>query len=140
MYKAYLAGLSGEHLQFMSLSEAEAAAFTIGTIAKACESSRPKSRRQLEEAFAQLVDGEWTTTLTAMQERLNQMQAERDEFRSRCDEMAVEVRQQVKDFGKLRVERDHLLAELVAARRESAGEGDCCNGDGFCPLCVKGRS
>lgn len=92
MYKAYLAGLSGQQLQFMGLSEAEATAFTIGTVDKACEySTVPKSRHQLEEAVAQLVDGEWTTTLTAMQERLNRMQAERDELRSRCDEMAVEL-------------------------------------------------
>lgn len=91
MYKAYLAGLSGEHLQFMSLSEAEAAAFTLGTIDKDDDFRRPKSRRQLEEAVAQLIDGEWTTTLTAMQARLDQMQAERDELRGRCDEMAVEL-------------------------------------------------
>lgn len=118
MYKAYLAGLSGEHLQFMSLSEAEATAFAIGTIDKACDTTVPKSRRQLEEAVAQLIDGEWATALTAMQERLNRMQAERDELRSRCDKLAAEVQQQVEGFGKLRVERDHLLAELVAARRD----------------------
>ena len=93
MYKAYLAGLSGEHLQFMSLSEAEAAAFALGTIDKADESSRPKSRRQLEETVTQLVDGEWTTTLTAMQARLNQMQAERDELRGRCDELMETLRE-----------------------------------------------
>lgn len=91
MYKAYLAGLSGEHIQFMNLSEGEAAAFTLGSIDKDNDCRRPKSRRQLEEAVAQLVDGEWTTTLTAMQARLNQMQAERDELRDRCDEMAVEL-------------------------------------------------
>ena len=91
MYKAYLAGLSGEHLQFMNFSEAEAAAFALGTIDKDDDFRRPKSRRQLEEAVTQLVDGEWTTTLAAMQARLNQMQAERDELRGRCDEMAVEL-------------------------------------------------
>ena len=35
MYKAYLAGLSGQQLQFMSLSEAEAAAFALGVLDKA---------------------------------------------------------------------------------------------------------
>ena len=133
MYKAYLAGLSGEHLQFMNFSEAEAAAFALGTIDKDDDFRRPKSRRQLEEAVTQLVDGEWVTVLASIQ-------AERDELRSACDKLAAEVRQQVEDFGKLRVERDHLLAELVAARRGSAGEDDCCNGDGFCPLCDKGRA
>lgn len=93
MYKAYLAGLSGEHLQFMSLSEGEAAAFTLGAIDKAHACSRPKSRLQLEEVVTQLVDGEWTTTLTAMQARLNQMQAERDELRDRCDELAETLRE-----------------------------------------------
>lgn len=81
-----------------------------------------------------------TSDDASVQERLNRMQAERDELRSCCDKLAAEVRQQVEDFGKLRVERDHLLAELVAARRGSAGEDDCCNGDGFCPLCDKGRA
>lgn len=139
MYKTYLAGLSGEQLHSMSLSETEATAFAIGVYDKARE-AYPKSRRQLEDAVEQLTDGEWTTARDAMQLRINQMQAERDEFHSRCDKLAAEVRQQVEDFGKLRVERDHLLAELVAARRESADEGDCCNGDGFCPLCDKGRA
>ena len=91
MYKAYLAGLSGERLQFMGLSEAEAAAFALGVLDKGGDCCHPKSRRQLEEAVAQLVDGEWTTTLTAMQARLNQMQAERDELLGRCDEMAAEL-------------------------------------------------
>lgn len=133
MYKAYLAGLSGEHLQFTNLSEAEAAAFTLGTIDKDDDFRRPKSRRQLEEAVTQLIDGEWVTVLASIQ-------AERDELRLACDKLAAEVRQQVEDFGKLRAERDNLLAELVAARRGSAGEDDCCNGDGFCPLCDKGRA
>lgn len=139
MYKAYLAGLSGQQLQFVGLSDDEAMAFAIGVYDKACE-VYSRSRRQLEDAVEQLADGEWITARDAMQERLNQMQAERDELWSRCDKLAAEVRQQVEDFGKLRIERDHLLAELVAARRESAGEGDCCNGDGFCPLCNKGRA
>jgi uncharacterized coiled-coil DUF342 family protein len=117
MYKAYLAGLSGEQLQFMSLSETEATAFAIGGYDKTRE-AYPKSRRQVEDAVEQLADGEWTTARDAMQERLNQMQAERDELRGRCDKLAAEVRQQIEDFGKLRVERDHLLAELVAARRD----------------------
>jgi uncharacterized coiled-coil DUF342 family protein len=64
-----------------------------------------------------------------MQLRINQMQAERDEFHSRCDKLAAEVRQQVEDFGKLRVERDHLLAELVAARQV---DDECCDGVGYC--------
>lgn len=138
MYKAYLAGLSGDHLQFMSLSDDEATAFAIGVFDKARE-AYPKSRRQLEDAVEQLADGEWITTRDAMQAQLNQMQAERDELWSRCNKLAAEVRQQVEDFGKLRGERDNLLAELAAARRESAGGEDCCNGDGFCPLCDKGR-
>lgn len=91
MYKAYLAGLSGQQLQFMSLSEAEAAAFALGVLDKADECRHPRCRGRLEEDVAQLVDGEWTTTLTVMQERLNRMQAERDGLRSRCDEMAVEL-------------------------------------------------
>lgn len=91
MYKAYLAGLSGQQLQFMSLSEAEAAAFALGVLDKACDCRHPRCRGRLEEDVTQLVDGEWTTTLTAMQARLNQMQAERDELRSRCDEMTVEL-------------------------------------------------
>jgi len=132
MYKAYLAGLSGEHLQFMSLSETEATAFAVGVFDKARE-AYPKSRRQLEDAVEQLADGEWITARDAMQARLNQMQAERDELRGRCDKLAAEVRQQVEDFGKLRVERDNLLAESVAARRENAGETDeCCDGVGYC--------
>ena len=139
MYKAYLAGLSGQQLQFVGLSGDEATAFAIGVYDKARE-AYPKSRRQLEDAVEQLADGEWVTARDAMLERLNRMQAERDELHSRCDKLAAEVRQQVEDFGKLRVERDHLLAELVATRRESAGEDDCCNGDGFCPLCDKGRA
>lgn len=49
MYKAYLAGLSGEQLQFMSLSETEATAFAIGVYDKAHD-AYPKSRRQLEDA------------------------------------------------------------------------------------------
>lgn len=140
MYKAYLAGLSGESVQFMSLSEAEAAAFALGVLDKNGDCRHPRRRGHLEEAVTQLVDGEWTTALASVQERLNRMQAERDELRSCCDKLTAEVRQQVEDFGKLRVERDHLLAELVAARRGSAGEDDCCNGDGFCPLCDKGRA
>lgn len=139
MYKAYLAGLSGQQLQFVDLSDDEATAFAIGVYDKARE-AYPKSLRQLEDAVEQLADGEWITARDAMQERLNRMQAERDELHSRCDKLAAEVRQQVEDFGKLRVERDHLLAELVATRRESAGEGDCCNGEGYCPLCDKGRA
>lgn len=138
MYKAYLAGLSGQQLQFVGLSDDEGTAFAIGVHDKARE-AYPRSRRQLEDAVEQLADGEWITVRDAMQERLNQMQAERDELRSRCNKLAAEVRQQVEDFGKLRGERDNLLAELVAARRESAGGEDCCNGDGFCPLCDKGR-
>jgi chromosome segregation ATPase len=139
MYKAYLAGLSGQQLQFVGLSDDEATAFAIGVHDKARE-AYPKSRRQIEDAVEQLADGEWVTARDAMLERLNRMQAERDELHSRCDKLAAEVRQQVEDFGKLRVERDHLPAELVATRRESAGEGDCCNGEGFCPLCDKGRA
>ena len=46
------------------------------------------------------------------------MQAERDELQGRCIKLAAEVRQRVEDFGKLLVERDNLLAELVAARRD----------------------
>ena len=76
----------------------------------------------------------------ALEKVLASIQAERDELRLACDKLAAEVRQQVEDFGKLRAERDNLLAELVAARRGSAGEDDCCNGDGFCPLCDKGRA
>jgi hypothetical protein len=139
MYKAYLAGLSGQQLQFVGLSGDEATAFAIGVYDKARE-AYPKSRRQIEDAVEQLADGEWVTARDAMLERLNRMQAERDELHSRCDKLAAEVRQQVEDFGKLRVERDNLLAELVATRRESAGEGDCCNGEGFCPLRDKGRA
>lgn len=86
MYKAYLAGLSGEHLQSMSLSEDEATAFAIGVYDKARE-AYPKSRRQLEDAVEQLADGEWITARDAMQARLNQMQAERDALQNRCDEL-----------------------------------------------------
>ena len=81
MYKAYLAGLSGQQLQFAGLSEDEATAFAIGVYDKARE-AYPKSRRQLEDAVEQLADGEWTTVRDAMQARLNQMQAERDELRN----------------------------------------------------------
>lgn len=84
MYKAYLAGLSGEQLQFMSLSETEATAFAIGVHDKARE-AYPMSRRQLEDAVEQLADGEWITARDAMQERINQMQDERDEFMQVCD-------------------------------------------------------
>ncbi len=45
MYKAYLAGLSGQSVQFTSLTEAEAAAFALGASDKANIHS-PKSRRQ----------------------------------------------------------------------------------------------
>ena len=117
MYKAYLAGLSGQQLQVVGLSDDEATAFAIGVFDKARE-AYPKSRRQLEDAVEQLADGEWITTRDAMQAQLNQMQAERDELWSRCNKLAAEVRQQVEDFGKLRVERDNLLAELAAARRD----------------------
>lgn len=117
MYKAYLAGLSGQQLQFMGLSEDEATAFAIGVYDKVHE-DYPKSRRQLKDAVEQLADGEWTTVRDMMQKRLNHIQAERDALQGRCDKLAAEVRQQVEDFGKLRVERDHLLAELVAARRD----------------------
>ena len=133
MYKAYLAGLSGEQLQFVGLSEAEAAAFALGVLDKVGDCHHPRRRGHLEEAVAQLIDGEWVTALASLQERLNQMQSERDGLRGRCDKLAAEVRQQVEDFGKLRIERDHLLAELVAARREVAGETDeCCDGVGYC--------
>ena len=88
MYKAYLAGLSGEQLQFMSLSETEATAFAIGVYDKARE-AYPKSHRQLEDAVEQLADGEWITARNAMQERINQMQAECDELRSRCAELTT---------------------------------------------------
>ena len=88
MYKAYLAGLSGEQLQFMSLSDDEATAFAIGVYDKARE-AYPKSRRQLEDAVEQLADGEWITARDAMQLRINQMQDERDELWSRCDELAT---------------------------------------------------
>lgn len=88
MYKAYLAGLSGEQLQFMSLSYDEATAFAIGVFDKARE-AYPKSRRQLEDAVEQLADGEWITARDAMQERINQMQAECDELRSRCAELTT---------------------------------------------------
>lgn len=91
MYKAYLAGLSGDHLQVMQHSDAEAAAFAIGVIDKNGDIRHPRSRGQLEEVVTQLVDGEWTTVLAAMQARLNQMQAERDALRSRCDEMAAKL-------------------------------------------------
>ena len=84
MYKAYLAGLSGEQLQFMSLSETEATAFAIGVYDKAHD-AYPKSRRQLEDAVEQLADGEWITAHDAMQLRINQMQAERDEIMQICD-------------------------------------------------------
>jgi len=114
MYKIYLAGLSGQSVQFTSLTEAEAAAFALGASDKANIHS-PKSRRQLEEAVTQLVNGEWATALASVQERLNRIQAERDELRSCCDKLAAEVRQQVEGLGKLRVERDHLLVALVAA-------------------------
>ena len=90
MYKAYLAGLAGQQLQFMGLSDDEATAFAIGVFDKARE-FYPRSRRQLEDAVEQLTDGEWTTTLAAMQERLSQMQAERDELHSRCDKLVAEL-------------------------------------------------
>ena len=88
MYKAYLAGLSGQQLQFMGLSDDEATAFAIGVYDKARE-AYPRSRRQLEDAVEQLADGEWITARDAMQARLNQMQAERDELRSRCDDLTT---------------------------------------------------
>ena len=69
MYKAYLAGLSGQQLQFMGLSLAEAAAFALGVLDKAGECRHPRCRGRLEEDVTQLVDGEWTTTLTAMRFR-----------------------------------------------------------------------
>ena len=84
MYKAYLAGLSGQQLQFVGLSDDEATAFAIGLYDKARE-AYPKSRRQLEDAVKQLADGEWITAHDAMQLRINQMQAERDEFMQVCD-------------------------------------------------------
>ena len=84
MYKAYLAGLSGQQLQFVDLSDDEATAFAIGVYDKARE-AYPKSRRQLEDAVEQLADGEWITARDAMQERLNRMQAEREEFVQICD-------------------------------------------------------
>lgn len=90
MYKAYLAGLSGQLLQFVGLSDDEATAFAIGVYDKARE-AYPRSRRQLEDAVEQLADGEWITARDAMQLRINQMQAERDELRSRCDEMAAKL-------------------------------------------------
>jgi hypothetical protein len=93
MYKAYLAGLSGEHLQFTNLSEAEAAAFALGVLDKGGDCCHPRRKGHLEEAVTQLVDGEWTTTLTAMQASLNQMQAERDELRGRCDELMETLRE-----------------------------------------------
>lgn len=99
MYKAYLAGLSGQQLQFMGLSLAEAAAFALGVLDKAGECRHPRCRGRLEEDVTQLVDGEWTTTLTAMQARLNQMQAERDELRGRCDELTTAIRE--RDFEAL---------------------------------------
>ena len=88
MYKAYLAGLSGQQLQFMGLSDDEATAFAIGVYDKARE-AYPRSRRQLEDAVEQLADGECITARDAMQARLNQMQAERDELRSRCDDLTT---------------------------------------------------
>ena len=84
MYKAYLAGLSGQQLQFVGLSDDEATAFAIGLYDKARE-AYPKSRRQLEDAVEQLADGEWITAHDAMQLRINQMQAERDELMQICD-------------------------------------------------------
>ena len=84
MYKAYLAGLSGQQLQFVGLSGDEATAFAIGVYDKARE-AYPKSRRQLEDAVEQLADGEWITARDTMQAQLNRMQAERDEFVQVCD-------------------------------------------------------
>lgn len=139
MYKAYLAGLSGQQLQFMGLSLAEAAAFALGVLDKVCDCRHPRCRGRLEEDVTQLIDGEWTPARDAMQERLNQMQTERDELRSRCDEMVAEVQQQIEDFGELRIERDHLLAELVAARRESFDKDTPCDGKDSCPLCYMAR-
>ena len=88
MYKAYLAGLSGQQLQFVGFSNDEATAFAIGVYDKARE-AYPKSRRQLEDVVEQLADGEWITARDAMQERINQMQAECDELRSRCAELTT---------------------------------------------------
>ena len=65
----------------------------------------------------------------ALEKVLASIQAERDELRSACDKLAAEVRQQVEDFGKLRAERDNLLAELVAARQV---DNECCDGVGYC--------
>jgi len=122
MYKAYLAGLSGEHLQFMNLSEAEVAAFALDVLDKGGDCRHPRRKGHLEEAVTQLVDGEWVTVLASIQ-------AERDELRSACDKLAAEMRQQVEDSGKLRAERDNLLAELVAARQV---DDECCDGVGYC--------
>lgn len=90
MYKAYLAGLSGQQLQFVGISDDEATAFAIGVYDKAPE-AYPRSRRQVEDAVEQLADGEWMTALASLQVRLNQMQVERDELRGRCDEMAAKL-------------------------------------------------
>ena len=49
-------------------------------------------------------------------------------FESARDDRA-EMRQQVEDSGKLRAERDNLLAELVAARQV---DNECCDGVGYC--------
>jgi prefoldin subunit 5 len=98
MYKAYLAGLSGQQLQFVGLSDDEATAFAIGVYDKARE-AYPKSRRQLEDAVEQLADGEWVTVREALLERLNRMQAERDELRSRCYELTSAIRE--RDFEAL---------------------------------------
>ena len=89
MYKAYLAGLSGQQLQFVGFSHAEAAAFALGVLDKANECRHPRCRGRLEEDVTQLIDGEWITARDAMQERINQMQAECDELRSRCAELTT---------------------------------------------------
>jgi polyhydroxyalkanoate synthesis regulator phasin len=98
MYKAYLAGLSGQQLQFVGLSDDEATAFAIGVYDKARE-AYPRSRRQLEDAVEQLADGEWIAARDAMQERLNRVQAERDELRGRCDKLVAELVEARHEWG-----------------------------------------
>lgn len=115
MYKAYLAGMSGEYLEFANFSDSEATAFTLGVVDKT-QKNNLRCLRQVSDDVECLLGGEWVTERDELLIRLNQMQAERDELRGRCDKLAAEVRQQVEDFGKLRGERDNLLAELVAAR------------------------
>jgi predicted nuclease with TOPRIM domain len=109
--------MSGEYLEFANFSDSEATAFTLGVVDKT-QKNNLRCLRQVSDDVECLLGGEWVTERDELLIRLNQMQAERDELRGRCDKLAAEVRQQVEDFGKLRGERDNLLAELVAARRD----------------------